>query len=167
MRIGIDLGGTKIAGMAPGDDGRRLAEARTATAHDDYHGIIAAIAAIVADLERAAGARGTVGVGIPGAVSPLTGLVKSANTTVLVGHAFDKDLAAALGRPVRLGNDANCFALSEATDRAAAGYDTGFGVIPGTGCGGGIVVAGRVIAGRHAIAGEWGHNPLPWPRDDE
>jgi len=167
MRIGIDLGGTKIAGIALADDGRVLAEERTATPHDDYPGIIAAIVRLVAGLERAAGAPGTVGVGIPGAVSPLTGLVKTANTTVLIGHAFDKDLAAALGRPVRLGNDANCFALSEAADGAAVGCDTVFGVILGTGCGGGIVVGGRVLVGRNAITGEWGHNPLPWPRDDE
>ena len=167
MRIGIDLGGTKIAGIALADDGRVLAEERTATPRHDYRAIVAAITGVVARIERTAGAAGTVGVGIPGAVSPLTGLVKTANTTELIGHAFDKDLAAALGRPVRLGNDANCFALSEASDGAAAGFDTVFGIILGTGCGGGLVVGGRVIAGRNAIAGEWGHNSLPWPRDGE
>ena len=167
MRIGIDLGGTKIAGIALGEDGTVLAEVRTVTPHDDYAAIIAAIVRVVDELERAVGSRGTVGVGIPGAVSPLTGLVKTANTTVLIGHAFDRDLAAALGRPVRVANDANCFALSEAADGAAAGFDTVFGIILGTGCGGGIVVGNRVLTGRNAITGEWGHNPLPWPRDDE
>jgi len=167
MRIGIDLGGTKIAGIALGGDGTVLAEVRTVTPRDDYAAIIAAIVRVVEELERKVGARGTVGVGIPGAVSPLTGLVKTANTTALIGHAFDRDLAAALGRPVRIANDANCFALSEASDGAAAGYDTVFGIILGTGCGGGIVVGNRVLTGRNAITGEWGHNPLPWPRDDE
>ncbi|HEY5606939.1 MAG TPA: ROK family protein [Alphaproteobacteria bacterium] len=167
MRIGIDLGGTKIAGIALGGDGTVLAEVRTVTPRDDYAAIIAAIVRVVEELERKVGARGTVGVGIPGAVSPLTGLVKTANTTALIGHAFDRDLAAALGRPVRIANDANCFALSEAADGAAAGYDTVFGIILGTGCGGGIVVGNRVLTGRNAITGEWGHNPLPWPRDDE
>ena len=167
MRIGIDLGGTKIAGIALGGDGTVLAEVRTVTPRDDYAAIIAAIVRVVEELERKVGARGTVGVGIPGAVSPLTGLVKTANTTALIGHAFDRDLAAALGRPVRIANDSNCFALSEAADGAAAGYDTVFGIILGTGCGGGIVVGNRVLTGRNAITGEWGHNPLPWPRDDE
>ena len=167
MRIGIDLGGTKIAGVALGDDGAVLAEIRTVTPRKDYAAIVAAIARVVAELERTVGARGTVGVGIPGAVSPLTGLVKTANTTELIGHAFDKDLAAALDRPVRVANDANCFVLSEAADCAAVGHDTVFGIILGTGCGGGIVAGGRVLTGRNAITGEWGHNPLPWPRDDE
>jgi fructokinase len=140
---------------------------RTVTPRNDYAAIVSAIARVVDELERTVGARGTVGVGIPGAVSPLTGLVKTANTTELIGHAFDRDLAAALGRPVRVANDANCFVLSEAADGAAAGYDTVFGIILGTGCGGGIVVGNRVLTGRNAITGEWGHNPLPWPRDDE
>src|SRR6185503_457666 len=131
MRIGIDLGGTKIAGVALGDDGAVLAEVRTVTPRKDYAAIVAAIARVVDELERTVGARGTVGVGIPGAVSPLTGLVKTANTTELIGHAFDRDLAAALGRPVRVANDANCFVLSEAADGAAAGYDTVFGIILG------------------------------------
>jgi fructokinase len=167
MRIGIDLGGTKIAGIALGDNGTVLAEVRTATPRRDYAAIVAAIAAVVDEIERTAAGRGPVGVGIPGAVSPLTGLVKTANTTELIGHAFDRDLAAALDRPVRVANDANCFVLSEAADGAATGYDTVFGIILGTGCGGGIVVGNRVLTGRNAITGEWGHNPLPWPRDDE
>ncbi|MHA1600337.1 MAG: ROK family protein, partial [Alphaproteobacteria bacterium] len=113
------------------------------------------------------GHRGSVGIGIPGAVSPATGTIKNANSTWLIGHPFDRDVAAALRRPVRLANDANCFALSEAQDGAAAGAETVFGIILGTGVGGGIVVHGRPLLGRNAIAGEWGHNPLPWPRDDE
>ena len=122
---------------------------------------------LVAAIERELGHTGTVGIGIPGAISPATGLVKNANSTWLIGQPLDRDLARALGRPVRVTNDANCFALSEATDGAAQGAHTVFGVILGTGTGGGIVVDGRVLEGRHRIAGEWGHNPLPWPQDDE
>jgi fructokinase len=121
----------------------------------------------VAKVESVAGGTGPVGVGIPGVISPATGLVKNANSTWLIGHAFDHDLEARLGRPVRLMNDANCFALSEAADGAARGADVVFGVILGTGVGGGIVVAGRPLNGVQFVAGEWGHNPLPWPRDDE
>ena len=113
------------------------------------------------------GARGTVGVAIPGTISPMTGLVKNANSTRLIGHPLDKDLGAALGRAVRVANDANCFALSEATDGAGGGRDIVFGIIAGTGVGGGVCVGGRVLTGAHAIAGEWGHNPLPAPRADE
>ena len=167
MRIGIDLGGTKIEGVALGDDGGVLSRHRVPTPREDYDGSIRAIVDLVAHLEGVAGARGTVGVGIPGTISPATGLIKNANSTWLIGRPFAEDLARALGRPVRLANDANCFALSEATDGAAAGADVVFGVIIGTGTGGGVVVHGRVLPGANAVAGEWGHNPLPDPRDDE
>ena len=167
MRIGIDLGGTKIEGIALADDGRELARRRLPTPRHDYAATIAAIVALVGEIERETGARGSVGVGMPGAISPASGLVKNANSTWLIGQAFDRDLAQALGREVRCANDANCFALSEATDGAGAGARVVFGVIVGTGTGGGIAVDGRVLTGPNAIAGEWGHMPLPWPRDDE
>lgn len=170
LRLGIDLGGTKIAGVALAADGAVRAEARVATprtAADPYAATLDAIAALVARLEREGGGRGTVGVGIPGAVSPATGLVKNANSVWLIGHPLGEDLAARLDRPVRVTNDANCFALSEAADGAAAGAASVFGVILGTGVGGGIVLDGRVVDGASRIAGEWGHNPLPWPTDAE
>lgn len=167
MRIGIDLGGTKIEGLALADDGRALARRRLPTPRHDYPATIQAIVDLVAALEAATGARGTVGIGMPGAISPATGRVKNANSTWLNDRPLREDLEAALGREVRLANDANCFALSEATDGAAAGAAVVFGVIVGTGTGGGIVVDGRVLTGPNAIAGEWGHNALPWPRDDE
>jgi fructokinase len=167
VRIGIDLGGTKIEGIALGPAGAEVARRRVPTPRGDYPGTVAAIRDLVLWLDDRAGAQGTVGVGIPGVVSPRTGLVKNANSTWLIGHPFDRDLAAALGRPVRVENDANCFAVSEAADGAAAGARVVFGVIVGTGCGGGIVVDGRPHAGRNAIAGEWGHNPLPWPSAEE
>jgi fructokinase len=167
MRIGVDLGGTKIEAIALGDDGRELARRRVATPRHDYDATIGAIASLVKAIEQETGREGSVGVGMPGALSPASGLVKNANSTWLIGRAIDRDLAQALGRPVRCANDANCFALSEATDGAAAGARVVFGVIVGTGTGGGIVVDGRVLTGPNAIAGEWGHNPLPWPRDDE
>ncbi len=165
-RIGIDLGGTKtevaVIGPLGGIVWRRRAD--TPATYDD---IIRLAAALVAAAEGELSLRATVGVGIPGVLSPATGLVKNANTRVLIGHALDEDLAAALGRPVRVENDANCFALSEAADGAGAGQRTVFGVILGTGCGGGVVVDGQVVAGRSRIAGEWGHTPLPWPGPDE
>jgi fructokinase len=167
MRIGVDLGGTKIEGIALADDGRELARQRIATPRHDYDATIRAIVSLVTGIERETGQQGTLGVGMPGALSPASGLVKNANSTWLIGRAIDSDLAQALGRPVRCANDANCFALSEATDGAAEGTCVVFGVIVGTGTGGGIVVDGRVLTGPNAIAGEWGHNPLPWPRDDE
>jgi fructokinase len=167
MRIGIDLGGTKIEGIALADDGRALQRRRIPAPRGSYDDSVRAIAGLVATLEVETGARGTVGVGIPGAISPATGLVKNANSTWLIGQPLSADLSRALDRPVRLANDANCFALSEATDGAAAGARVVFGVIIGTGTGGGVVVDGRVLAGANAIAGEWGHNPLPAPRDDE
>lgn len=167
MRIGIDLGGTKIEGIALDEDGVERARRRLPTPAGDYRATVEAVAGLVADLERATGARSSVGVGIPGAIAPDTGLVKNANSTCLIGRALDKDLEARLGRPVRLANDANCFAVSEAVDGAGRGARVVFGVILGTGVGGGVVIAGRALAGRNAIAGEWGHNPLPWPGDDE
>ena len=167
MRIGIDLGGTKIEGVALGAGGVERARLRVPTPKHDYDAIVKALVDVVAALEAQAGARGTVGLGMPGCLSPATGLVKGANTVVLNGKPLDRDLARALGRPVRLANDANCFALSEASDGAAAGAAVVFGVIIGTGTGGGVVVNGQVLTGPNAVAGEWGHNPLPWPTDDE
>lgn len=167
IRLGIDLGGTKIEGIALDARGRVLARRRVATPRQDYAATVAAVVELVAALEQDAGGRGSVGVGTPGAVSPKTGRIKNANSTWLIETSFHHDLAAALGRPLRLANDANCFALSEAIDGAAAGAGVVFGVILGTGVGGGIVIGGKVLTGRNAIAGEWGHNPLPWPRDDE
>ena len=166
MRIGIDLGGTKIEGIAL-DGGREIARLRIATPRDDYDDTLVAIASVVTDLERAAGARGTVGVGIPGTLSPDTGLVKNANSTWLLGRPLRADLEQRLAREVRIANDANCFAVSEAADGAAAGASVVFGVIVGTGTGAGICVNRRLLTGPNGIAGEWGHNPLPWPTADE
>lgn len=162
IRIGIDLGGTKIAAVAMAADGTALAELRTPTPREDYPATLDAIRRLVARLEADAGATAKVGVGMPGSISPATGLVQNANSTWLNGRPFDRDLAQCLGRCVRVANDANCFALSEATDGAAAGARSVFGVIIGTGCGGGVVLGGRLLDGPRAIAGEWGHNPLPW-----
>jgi fructokinase len=167
MRIGIDLGGTKIEGLALDDEGRELGRLRVPTPRRDYDGTLAAIADLARALEQRFGGPASVGVGMPGIISPATGLVKNANSTWLIGRRFDRDLADALRRPVRVANDANCFALSEATDGAAAGARVVFGVILGTGVGGGIVIDGRILEGAHRIAGEWGHNPLPAPTDDE
>ncbi|MFO7692644.1 MAG: ROK family protein [Vicinamibacterales bacterium] len=167
IRIGIDLGGTKIEGVALSASGDALAGRRVPTPRDDYDGTVRAIAALVGALESEAGARGTVGIGMPGAVSPATGLVKNANSTWLNGRPLPQDLELALGRGVRLANDANCFALSEACDGAGAGADVVFGVIIGTGTGGGVVVRRQVLTGPNAVAGEWGHNPLPWPQPEE
>jgi len=173
MRIGIDLGGTKIEGLALDASGAELARLRVATPQHDYASTVAAIAGVVGDLEQRVGGeqaareKATVGVGIPGTVVRATGLVKNANSTWLNGQPLERDLSAALGRPVRCANDANCFAVSEGTDGAAAGAGLVFGVILGTGCGGGIAVNGLVHTGPNGVGGEWGHNPLPWPRPDE
>ncbi len=167
MRIGIDLGGTKIEIAALDRDGSIRLRRRAPTPAGDYDATIATIVALVEASESALGRRASVGVAIPGAISPATGLVKNANSTCLVGKPFDRDVMAALQRPVRFANDANCFALSEATDGAAQGASVVFGAILGTGVGGGVVVEGRVLTGANAIAGEWGHSPLPWPRDEE
>ena len=167
MRIGIDLGGTKIEAIALNAGGDTAYRTRIDTPASGYEAVIEAILRLVAEVEREIGAQGQVGVGMPGAISPASGLVKNANSTWLNGRQFDRDLAAALGRPVRIANDANCFALSEATDGAAAGAAVVFGAILGTGVGGGIVVNGRLLQGPNSIAGEWGHNPLPWAGGQE
>jgi len=161
MRFGIDLGGTKIEIAALGADGAVAWRERTATPAGDYAATIRALRDLVREAEAATGRRGTVGVAIPGSISARSGLVKNANSTCLIGHPLDRDLADALGRPVRLANDANCFALSEAADGAGKDNRTVFGIIAGTGIGGGVVVDGRVLTGANGIAGEWGHNPLP------
>jgi fructokinase len=167
MRIGIDLGGTKIAAAALDPGGAELARRRVATPRDDYEATLGAIVGLVGDLEQATGQRGTVGVGMPGGLSLRTGLVKNANSTWLNGRRFDIDLAAALGREVRCTNDANCLVLSEATDGAGSGAALVFAVILGTGVGAGLAVNGKVAAGRNGVGGEWGHNPLPWPEPGE
>jgi fructokinase len=167
MRIGIDLGGTKIEIIALDEQGAELHRERIATPRGSYDGTIDALTSLVATAERVIGRRGRIGIAMPGAISPATGLVKNANSTWLNGRRLRADIEAALGRSVRLTNDANCFALSEATDGAGAGAETVFGVIAGTGTGGGVVVQGHLCTGPNAIAGEWGHNPLPWPDDDE
>jgi fructokinase len=167
MRIGVDLGGTKIEAIALDQRGAVVLRERVPTPRDDYEGTLAAIAGLVRSLESRSGGGATVGVGMPGAISPATGLVKNANSTWLNGRRLDRDLEARLGRPLRFANDANCFALSEAVDGAAAGRHVVFGAILGTGTGGGLTVGGRVLTGANAIAGEWGHNPLPWPQPGE
>lgn len=168
MRIGIDLGGTKIEGIVMGEGARVLARQRVATPAGDYAATVDAVAALVQRLEAAAGARALpVGVGTPGAVSKASGRMKNCNSTCLNGRPLLADLEARLGARVRLANDADCLALSEAQDGAAAGAATVFGVILGTGVGGGIVVRGALLDGANAIAGEWGHNPLPWPQPGE
>jgi fructokinase len=167
LRIGIDIGGTKIAGVLMDDAGIELASAREPTPRGDYAGVIDTVAAMVSRLATRAGGPVTVGIGMPGSVSPLTGLVQNANSTWINGKAFQSDLETALAMPVRLANDANCLALSEALDGAGTGAESVFGVILGTGCGGGLVVHGRLMAGPHGVGGEWGHNPLPWAHADE
>jgi fructokinase len=167
IRVGLDLGGTKIEGVALDSGGAIAGRRRVPTPRGDYAATVEAAASLAERLELEAGRPATVGVGMPGVISPATGLVKNANSTWLIGRPFAADLSARLGREVRCANDANCFALSEAVDGAAAGSRSVFGVIVGTGTGGGIVVDGRVLTGANAIAGEWGHNPMPWPFDDE
>lgn len=172
LRIGIDLGGSKIEGLVLGADNQVAAgPIRLATPRDDYGATLGAIAGLIHQLEQALGLTGppgaTVGIGMPGSPVKATGLVQNANSTWLNGRPLQQDLEAKLGRPVRLANDANCFALSEATYGAAAGAASVFGVILGTGCGGAIVIGVKLIDGPMSIGGEWGHNPLPWPRPDE
>ncbi|NTV93998.1 MAG: ROK family protein [Thiobacillus sp.] len=166
-RVGIDLGGTKTELIALDGQGNELLRRRTATPQGDYRATLATIAGLVDWAEAELASRADIGIGTPGAVSPVSGLMKNCNSTCLNGQPLKQDLERLLGRPVALANDANCFALSEATDGAAAGADVVFGVIIGTGCGAGVVVHGRVLGGPNAIAGEWGHNPLPWPRTEE
>lgn len=161
MRIGIDIGGTKIEGIALDSAGRTLFRERVPTPAGDYHATVDAVASLVSRIENNTNSNGTVGIGIPGAISPATGLVKNANSTCLIGKPLNIDLAQALAREIRIANDADCFTLSEATDGAAAGRASVFGVILGTGVGGGIVIDGKQLNGPNAIAGEWGHNPMP------
>ena len=167
LMLGIDLGGTKIEIVALDSRGTELLRRRVATPQGDYRATILAVASLVRDAERELGGEGRVGIGTPGSISRATGLLRGCNSVCLNGRPLQRDLEAEIGREVRVTNDANCFALSEASDGAAAGADVVFGVILGTGVGAGIVVHGRVLDGPNAIAGEWGHNPLPWPKDDE
>lgn len=167
MRIGIDLGGTKIEGIALDDAGQELFRQRIDAPQGNYKNTLTAIVSLVTNIESATKLTGTVGMGIPGAMAPETELVKNANSVWLIGQPLKHDLESLLNRKVRIENDANCFVVSEATDGAAKGAEVVFGVIIGTGTGGGIVVRGQSIVGANAIAGEWGHNPLPWPADDE
>lgn len=167
VRIGIDLGGTKTEILVLDASGKAILRERNATPRGDYAATVDNIAALVGDAERRLNVFGSVGVAIPGAVSPATGVIKNANSTWIIGQPLQQDLARKLERPVALSNDANCFALSEAVDGAGAGAETVFGVIIGTGTGGGIVIRHQVLSGPNAIAGEWGHNPLPWPEADE
>jgi fructokinase/N-acetylglucosamine kinase len=162
LRLGIDLGGTKIEIMALDASGKELLRQRMPTPQTDYKATVAAVADLVRQAENQLGASGTIGIGTPGALSRATGLMKNCNSTCLIGQPFKQDLETALGREIRITNDANCFTLSEATDGAAAGAGVVFGVILGTGVGGGIVVHGRVLDGPNNITGEWGHNPLPY-----
>jgi fructokinase len=167
LRIGVDVGGTKIEALAIAADGTEKLRYRVATPQEDYDGTVAAVAGLVTRLEAELAGSATVGMGIPGTIVRETGLVKNANSTWLNGRPLEHDISVALARPVRCTNDANCFALSEASDGAAAGKNIVFGVIIGTGCGGGVAVGGRIHAGSNGVAGEWGHNPLPWQRPEE
>ena len=167
MRLGIDLGGTKIEIIALGHDGQTLLRRRVTTPQGDYAATLKTITDLVASTEAILGQRGTVGIGIPGAESQATGLIKNANSTCLIGQALRHDLQTLLQREIRLANDANCFALSEATDGSGQGKTIVFGAILGTGVGGGIVINQQIITGANAISGEWGHNPLPLPTDED
>ncbi|MDC9583077.1 fructokinase [Xenorhabdus sp. PR6a] len=167
MRIGIDLGGTKIEVIALGDQGEALFRKRVDTPQNDYQKTLEAIVGLISDAEQATGQQGTVGIGIPGVISPFTGKVKNANSVWLNGQRLDKDIAALLGREIRIANDANCLAVSEAIDGAGEGMPMVFAVIIGTGCGSGIAFEGRVHAGGNGLAGEWGHNPLPWMDEED
>jgi fructokinase len=167
LRLGIDLGGTKIEIIALAHGGRELLRRRVATPHEDYRAILQGVADLVRQAEEELGERGSVGVGTPGSISRATGLLRGSNSICLNAKPVKADLEALLDREVRVSNDANCFALSEARDGAGKDADTVFGAILGTGVGGGIVVRRNVLVGPNAIAGEWGHNPLPWPTDEE
>ncbi|MBF83371.1 MAG: fructokinase [Acidobacteria bacterium] len=167
VRIGVDLGGTKIEAIALAPDGTTLVRQRVLTPHDDYDATVQAIVDLVTSVERELGTQGTVGLGTPGAISPATGLIKNSNSTWVNGRNLAEDLKVRLNRPLRFNNDANCFALSEATDGGGANARVVFGVILGTGTGGGVIIDGRPLVGVNAIGGEWGHNPLPWPTPEE
>lgn len=166
VRIGIDFGGTKIEAAALSEDGQLLASLRAPTP-STYDGAIAALLELIERTEQQVGARASIGVGAPGSVSPRTGVMRNANAVYLNGRRFKEDLSEALGRPIRLANDANCLALSEAADGAARGARTTFAIILGTGCGGGLVVDGKLVDGANGVGGEWGHMPLPWPSAEE
>ncbi|QYJ84976.1 fructokinase [Shewanella mesophila] len=166
LRMGVDLGGTKIELVALNDEGKELFRKRIPTPRE-YQATLDAIESLVNEAETRLGMTGTVGVGIPGVISPFSGLVKNANSTWINGQPLDVDLGQRLNREVRVANDANCFAVSEAVDGAAAGKAIVFGVIIGTGCGAGLAINGKVHGGRNGIGGEWGHNPLPWMTADE
>lgn len=167
MLIGIDWGGTKIEGVAMEPDGRELARQRIDTPRGDYHGCIAKIVEMIADLERQTGQRGSIGIGIPGSLEPVSRLGKGASSTWLLGQPVEADLKAAIQRPIKVENDADCFAASEAVDGAGAGYNVVFAVILGSGAGAGIAVGGRAHHGPNNSGGEWGHNPLPFPDTTE
>ncbi|MGC6485214.1 MAG: ROK family protein [Candidatus Puniceispirillales bacterium] len=167
MRLGIDLGGTKVEAVILGDDGSIIWRERQSTPRHDYRSIIATLNTLISNGKAETGFDGPVGMGIPGSIHPQTGLVRGANTQVLNGQNLKADCEAATGRPFMIENDANCFVLSEAVDGAAAGHETVFGVILGTGCGGGIVAHGKPLSGGNNLAGEWGHTPLPWPLETE
>jgi fructokinase len=167
FRLGVDLGGTKIEILALDAQGGERFRQRVATPQGDYDATLRAIATLVQNAERALGGSGSVGIGTPGSISRANGLLRGSNSVCMNGKPIQRDLERVIGRAVRITNDANCFALSEASDGAGRGAAVVFGVILGTGVGGGIVVGGRILDGPNAIAGEWGHNPLPWPRDDE
>jgi fructokinase len=167
MRIGVDLGGTKIEALAIDDSGTELVRHRIDTPREDYDATVEAIAGLVRQIEVETGRKGSVGAGVPGSVSSVTGMIKNSNSTWLNGRPLHRDLTAALDREVRVANDANCLAVSEATDGAAEGKRVVFGVILGTGCGGGVAIRGDVHAGPNGVGGEWGHNPLPWAQPDE
>jgi len=167
IRIGIDLGGTKTEIVALGASGETLLRRREPTPGQDYAATVRLVVRLVHETEESLGERASVGIGTPGSLSPQSGLVRNSNSTCLNGRPLKRDLERMLEREIRMANDADCFALSEASDGAARGAATVFGVILGTGVGGGIVIGGRMLSGPNAIAGEWGHNPLPWPADDE
>lgn len=166
-RIGVDLGGTKIEAVVMNQQGEQITKMRVKTPKDDYQLILLTIAELVEEIEGNVNEVATIGICTPGAISPASGLLKNSNTVCMNGKPIHKDLVSLLGRDIRVANDANCFALSEAIDGAAAGKDVVFGVIVGTGTGGGIVINQKLLTGAHAIAGEWGHNPLPWPAENE
>lgn len=166
IRIGVDFGGTKIEAAALDADGNFIVRQRVPNP-GDYDAAIRTVGDLIAAVEREAGTKGTIGIGVPGSISPRTGLMRNANSVYLNGRTFREDLQAALGRPVRMANDANCLALSEVVDGAAAGARSAFAIIIGTGCGGGLVIDGKLVEGANGIGGEWGHIPLPWPRDAE
>ena len=167
MRIGLDLGGTKIEGIALGDKGEELLRHRVKTPQGDYTATLQSIISLIQTIESETGGTGSIGIGTPGSLSPSTKLLRNSNSVCMNGQPVKQDIEKRLGREIRISNDANCFALSEATDGAAKGAAVVFGVIIGTGTGAGIVINGKVLAGPNAIAGEWGHNPLPWPNNNE